>query len=221
MLKATLEEEAATKTVAVVDDDDAVRCSTGELLLAAGYETRLYANGEAFLADLEGLAVALLDVQMSGLDGISVLRQLQHRDRKPAVLVLTGHGDIALAVEAMKLGALDFLEKPYDPRDLLARVQNSIEIAEQGPTTNRVDQSAIERVSKLTPRQRDVLCGIAEGEASKVIAFKLGLSTRTVEAYRSQLLDRLGVRNTAEAVRLALLAGQGLEPMSRPSPDGL
>lgn len=189
------------------DDDEAVRCSTGELLVAAGYETRLYESGDAFLADLEGLAVAVLDVQMSGLNGISVLRKLQHLDRRPAVMVLTGHGDIGLAVQAMKLGAVDFLEKPCDPQDLLARVQNSIELAEQEPTTSRVDQSAIERISNLTPRQRDVLCGVAEGQASKVIAFKLGLSTRTVEAYRSQLLERLEVRSTAEAVRLALLAG--------------
>jgi two-component system response regulator FixJ len=197
------------RMIAVVDDDDAVRQSTSRLLTRAGHRVHSFPRGEAFLqADLPAnVDCILLDIRMPGLSGIDVLRALKDRPSVPPVIVLTGHGDVPLAVEAMKLGAAEFLEKPFPP-DLLLRVLERVWT--ERSHAEKEDGEKCEaglRVGALTPRQRQVLRGIALGQPNKIIAFNLGLSTRTVEAYRAQLLDKLGVRSTAEAVRIALHAG--------------
>jgi two-component system response regulator FixJ len=194
--------------VAVVDDDDAVRLSTGRLLGRRGFDIVPFVSGDEFLASetLGKHDCVLLDLRMPGMDGISVLRVLKERELWLKVVVLTGHGDISLAVEAMKLGALDFLEKPYPPAALVEAIQHvcATPLPTGGP---RLDEEARKKLDKLTPRQRDVLLGVLKGQQNKVIAYELGLSVRTVEAYRGQLLTNLGVRGTAQAVRLALAAG--------------
>jgi two-component system, LuxR family, response regulator FixJ len=194
--------------VAVVDDDEAVRLSTVRLLARRGLDAAPFVSGDEFLAaELPGnLDCVLLDLRMPGADGISVLRSLKERELWLKVIILTGHGDIGLAVEAMRLGAIDFLEKPYDP---VALVESIRHVCAMPPLTGglRADEEARAKVAKLPARQREVLYGILKGQQNKIIAYELGLSIRTVEAYRGQLLTNLGVRGTAEAVRLALAAG--------------
>jgi two-component system response regulator FixJ len=194
--------------VAIVDDDDAVRRSTATLLERSGYGVRQFVSGDAFLAldDRVDFDCVLLDLQMPGTGGIGILSALQARPLMPAVLVLTGHGAIAKAVEAMKLGAYDFLEKPYPAKSLMEAIGAALAARAQR-RAGTVDREAAARISSLSKRQHEVLKGVLDGKQNKVIAYELHLSIRTVEAYRSQLLDKLGVRGTAEAVRLAISAG--------------
>ena len=193
--------------VAVVDDDDAVRLSTVGLLRRAGHRVESFTSGSEFLAtDLsKRLSCVLLDMRMPGMDGLAVMRALLDRGRAIPILVLTGHGDVPLAVEAMKLGAADFLEKPYPPADLLDAIRRVC----QAPvaTGTSANKAARAKIDSLSARQRAVLLGILKCQPNKIIAWELGLSIRTVEAYRAQMLAKLGVRGTAEAVRLALAAG--------------
>jgi two-component system response regulator FixJ len=198
----------ARPLVAIVEDDDLVRRSTAALLDLAGFRVRQFASGDAFLAapDAADVDCVLLDLQMPGTGGLGILEALQAWPRKPARLVLTGHGAISAAVEAMKLGAYDFLEKPYPARALVEAIRAALG-AQARKSTGAVEADAAVRIAALSNRQRDVLRGVLDGKQNKLIAYKLGLSTRTVEAYRAQLLDKLGVRGTAEAVRLAISAG--------------
>ena len=194
--------------IAVVDDDEAVRLSTAELLERAGFQSRLFDSGDDLLesGNLAELSCILLDLQMPGRDGHSVLRALGCQNSSPPVLVITGHGDIPAAVEAMKLGAHDFMEKPYDADDLLTKIGDAL----NRPVRNGghvVSQEAASRVALLSDRQHQILQGILRGLQNKVIAYELGLSIRTVEAYRAQVMDKLGARGTADAVRVAIAAG--------------
>jgi two-component system response regulator FixJ len=199
--------------VAIVDDDDAVRQSTAGLLRRSGHIVHSYTSGSEFLAsELPAhLGCILLDMRMPGLDGLAVMRALQEREMASPVIVLTGHGDVPMAVEAMRLGAFDFLEKPYPPTDLIDSIIRACTSPVPGPGGQLVDKQAEEKVAKLTGRQRAVLQGILKGQPNKIIAYELGLSMRTVESYRAQLLTKLGVRGTAEAVRLAIAAGMTTE----------
>jgi two-component system, LuxR family, response regulator FixJ len=198
----------ASQIIAIVDDDDAVRRSAAELLKGAGYEVGSYTGGAEFLAsDLPGrLSCIMLDMRMPGMDGLAVMRALEERGDRLPILVVTGHGDVSTAVAAMRLGAADFLEKPYPEAVLLAAIARACAapVMQDG---QMVDPEAQRKIAALSERQRQVLLGILKGRPNKVIAHELGLSIRTVEAYRAQLLARLGVRGTAEAVRLALAAG--------------
>lgn len=195
--------------VAIVDDDDAVRHSTAALLQRAGHKVDSYTGGAEFLASElpPGLGCILLDMRMPGIDGLAVMRALKERDDRYAILVLTGHGDVPMAVEAMRLGAVDFLEKPYQPEALIEAIARACNMPVPGPGGRPINKAAQRKVASLSQRQRDVLHGILKGQPNKIIAWELGLSIRTVEAYRAQLLDKLGVRGTAEAVRLAIAAG--------------
>ena len=200
---------AYDSTIAIVDDNDSMRLLTGRLLRRDHWLVEDFPSGERFLAEphLRRFACVLLDVRMPGMDGIAVLRALQERQGVPPILVVTGHGDIQLAVQAMKLGALDFIEKPYQPKDLLAAIRGAIDAHEDMGDGGE----AAAAVGSLTQRQREVLCGILQGNPNKIIAWELGLSIRTVEAYRAQLLEKLGVRSTAAAVRLAIAANLDCE----------
>lgn len=194
--------------VAIVDDDDAVRHSTASLLRRAGHRVESYTGGAEFLAsDLpEDLGCILLDMRMPGIDGLAVMRALRERKSACPILVLTGHGDVPMAVEAMRLGAIDFLEKPYPPAAVLVAVVRACITPPPVAGVQPVDKQAEAKVAALSDRQRDVLRGILRGKPNKIIAWELGLSIRTVETYRAQMLEKLGVRGTAEAVRLALAA---------------
>ncbi len=201
-------------TILVVDDDRAVRASTARLLERAGYSVHCFNSGESLLASaiLPETAGIVLDIWMPGISGLDVLRRLHERGPVPPVIMLTGGADIPLAVEAMKLGASDFLEKPYRPNrllDVLKRAGVGSMLVRQ--STRVAGGEAAAKVRALTSRQRDVLKRVALGESNKRIANDLGLSIRTVEAYRAQLMHRLGVRSTAAAVRIALLSGLLIE----------
>lgn len=200
---------ASSNVVVIVDDDEAVRSSTAQLLQRIGHSVQTFPSGDAFLAaELPtDIGCVLLDIRMPGSDGLTVMRMLRQRGSALAVIVLTGHGDIALAVEAMKLGATDFLEKPYHPENLLQAINNAFSKSSHSAESQLAANEAREKVAALSARQRDVLKGIVKGKQSKIIAHELDLSTRTVEAYRAQLLAKLGVRGTADAVRIALAAG--------------
>ncbi|HEX6660492.1 MAG TPA: response regulator [Sphingomicrobium sp.] len=196
------------RLVVVVDDDPAVRDSTATLLRHAGFEVETFESGSALVERgvPAGTEVILLDMLMPGISGLETLRMLREDSNMPAVIMITGHGDIPLAVEAMKLGAVEFLEKPYPMRtllDLVAKVEKSTNAASAHPGRDE----ATEKVGQLSERQKQVLKGLALGEPSKVTAHRLGLSARTVEAYRGHVFTRLGVRGMAEAVRIAVVAG--------------
>lgn len=205
------------KCIAVVDDDEAVRLSTAELLQRLGFDAKLFKSGDAFLEldSFAGISCILLDLQMPGRDGLAVLRALAERGDSPPSLVLTGHGGIPVAVEAIKLGAHDFMEKPYNADALLAKIEAAILQPQAGRRAGGVNAEAAALVAALSGRQRQVLGGIVRGLQNKIIAYELGLSIRTVEAYRAQLLERLGARGTADAVRVAIAAGVIDDPAFR------
>ena len=202
------------KCIAVIDDDEAVRLSTSDLLQRLGFDVKLFRSGDAFLesGQSEGIDCILLDLQMPGRDGLAVLRVLAERGESPPALVLTAHGGIPAAVEAIKLGAHDFMEKPYDAEVLLRKIEEAMQRPADTRGRARANAEAAALIATLSARQRQVLGGIVRGLQNKIIAYELGLSIRTVEAYRAQLLDRLGARGTADAVRVAIAAGLMDEP---------
>lgn len=192
--------------VAVVDDNDEFRLATVKLFERSGLGVRPFASGDELLAKLPAdLRCVLLDLRMPGMDALDVIRELNSRAPDAKVVVLTGHGDIRLAVQAMRLGASDFLTKPCSGKVLLESIQHALrEATTVGPA---IDPDAKALLNTLTHRQRDVLRGILKGHQNKVIAWELGLSVRTVEAYRTTLLSRMRVHGTAELVRTALAGG--------------
>lgn len=196
----------------VVDDDESVRQATCWALIAAGYEAVAYETGEAFLrlADLQAPGCAVLDLNMPGMSGIETLQQLRERGSPLSVVMLTGYGDVPTAVRAIQAGAMDFLEKPYDPEALLAAIGRALAPAGGGSSEESADlraDAARARIRHLSPRQCQVLQGLVAGLPNKVIAQDLGVSPRTIEMHRADMMDRLGVGNLSEALRLAYDAG--------------
>ncbi len=202
--------------VHVVDDEAVVRRSLALLLQSANFECQGHASGEAFLqAARAGLAFGcvLLDIRMPGLDGIGVLHEMAKRGLRLPVVVVTAHGDVQLAVDAMKAGAYDFLEKPYTAEAMLSAVEAALRHGDEAMERAREKAEAAARVASLTPREAEVLQGLLAGRQNKVIAIDLGLSPRTVEIHRANLMSKLGASSLSEAVRLALTAG--LDPAVR------
>lgn len=198
------------RNVYIIDDDDALRQSVEVLLeVAGGFVTHGFASGEAFLATVAEAepGCVLLDLNMPGLNGLEILRRLQVSDGRFETILLTGQGDIGVAVEAMKSGAADFIEKPYDNRMLLDALESGFARIENREKEASAIQVARENIDRLTPREKDVLLGLIDGKANKIIAYELDISPRTVEIYRANLMDKLGVRSVAEAVRIAFAAG--------------
>lgn len=197
------------QSVYIVDDDQAVRQSLHGLLSERpNLVIRVFASGDAFLDNIEPSdgGVLLLDFQMPGRNGIEVMRELQDRSAKFLTIMLTGQGDISLAVQAMKAGATDFLEKPYDPHHLLNLLDEAFaRFSETSGIAQRREQ-ARERIAKLSPREHEVLMGLIEGRPNKVIAHQLDLSPRTVEIYRANMMEKLDVSSLSEALRLAYAA---------------
>jgi two-component system, LuxR family, response regulator FixJ len=203
------EKTTAQRVVHVIDDDEALRESLAFLLRAAQLEVKSYASARAFLDELpdESLGCVITDVRMPDISGIDLLRRLKERNIGVPVIVVTGHGDVALAVEAMKIGAADFFEKPFDDELLLASVRSALR-EQEGEKKRYAERAEIEsRIAALSPRERDVLRGLVEGRANKQIAFDLGISPRTVEIYRANLMNKMQADSLSDLVRMALVAG--------------
>jgi len=195
--------------VHVIDDDEAIRQSLAFLLQAAKLEVKTYASAMAFLDALPDTASSCIitDVRMPGMSGVDLLRRLKELKIDVPVIVITGHGDVALAVEAMKVGATDFLEKPFDDDVLLASVQSALK-RQDGETKRHTERLEIEgRLAGLSNRERDVLGGLVAGRANKQIAFDLGISPRTVEIYRANLMNKMKAGSLSALVRMALIVG--------------
>jgi two-component system response regulator FixJ len=208
-MASAIEEGMPHAIIAIVDDDEAVRRSTCALLQQAGFDVRLFKNGDDFLAARlpEEIGCILLDLRMPGRDGLAVLAELRDRGESPPVLVVTGHGEVAAAVQAIKLGAHDFIEKPYAPEDLLREIEAAVAQSLKARDAQAVSSEAAGLIENLSPRERQVFQGMLKGQQNKIIAFGLGLSIRTVEVYRANLLKKLGAGGIAEAIRLGLAAG--------------
>ncbi|RDV05748.1 response regulator FixJ [Undibacter mobilis] len=193
----------------VVDDDDAVRQSLEFLLSTAGIKSRGFESGKAFLDALPQInsGCVITDVRMPEVTGIELLKHVrQHKPELP-VIVITGHGDIALAVEAMKIGAIDFLEKPFEDDTLINAVKSALNnVADTGKRNAELGDIK-EKLAALSNRERQVLEGLVAGQPNKTIAFDLGISPRTVEIYRANLMTKMAANSLSDLVRMAMLAG--------------
>jgi two-component system response regulator FixJ len=195
-------------TVHVIDDDEALRDSLTFLLRTARLDVQSYPSAMAFLEALPEakLSCVITDVRMPGMSGIDLLRRLRERKISVPVIVITGHGDIPLAVEAMRIGAIDFLEKPFDDEVLIASVKTALR-QKEGEAKRHGERAEIEgRLAALSNRERDVLGGLVAGRANKQIAFDLGISPRTVEIYRANLMSKMQAGSLSDLVRMALIA---------------
>lgn len=197
------------KRVHLVDDEESVRRSTSFLLRTSGYDVDTYPSGVAFLEKVQDAkpGCILLDVRMPEMDGIEVQAELGKRGVKLPVIVLTGHGDVGTAVAAMKGGAIDFLEKPFDRDALLEALGRGFERIEEGDAAIATRAEAERRIAALSPREQDVLRGLVRGHPNKTIAYDLGISPRTVEVHRANAMAKLEARSLSEALRLAFAAG--------------
>jgi len=191
--------------VHVVDDEPAIRESLAMLLRSVGLQSRAYDSAQAFLESWRpgGAACLVCDVRMPGMSGLELQEALKARNAQLPVVLITGHGDVAMAVRAMKAGASDFIEKPFNDQVLLDAVNRALARARDGQGAGRAEAEA--RVGSLTPREREVMLLVAEGRPNKLVATRLGLSTRTVEVHRAKVMEKLQARSLAELVRMAIL----------------
>jgi len=192
--------------VHIVDDDEAVRQSLAFMLSSAGLAVRVYESASAFLAGLDTVQDGCLvtDIRMPDMTGIDLLRRIRAKARSLPAIVITGHGDVPLAVEAMKAGAIDFIEKPFDEEAILNAVKTALERAEGAPDGDLAAIAA--RLQTLSERERQVLEGLVAGHPNKVIAATLGISPRTVEVYRANLMTKMEAKSLSELIRMAILA---------------
>lgn len=193
--------------VHVVDDDLAVRQSLSFLLASDGLPVRLYDSASAFLETLKGKAdgCVVTDVRMPGMDGIELLRHLRAKGLNLPVIVMTGHADVPMAVEAMKEGAVDFIEKPFDDEVFLSAVRAALIAREESAQRDAQATEVRARLRGLSERERQVLEGLVAGKANKIIAYDLGISPRTVEIYRANVMTKMQAGSLSELVRMALL----------------
>ncbi len=197
------------RLIHLVDDDEAIRRSAGFMLKTSGYQVKAYVSGVDLMKEARELAPGciLLDVRMPGMDGLQVQQALQERGIGYPVIVMTGHGDVSVAVQAMKSGAVDFIEKPFEKAVLLSAIEEGFSRLEQtGQSRARAEEARV-RLQALTPREGDVLAGLVRGHPNKTIAYDLEISPRTVEIHRANLMGKLGVASLSEALRIAFAAG--------------
>jgi len=190
----------------VIDDDDAVRESIDFLLAAADFIVRTYASAAEFLKTGSGTGPAciLTDVRMPDMSGLELLQKLKADGVVTPVIVMTGHGDIPLAVEAMKAGAFDFIEKPFDDQRLIAATEAALRVGTELENRHREQDEIRALFDTLTPRERDVMEGLVQGKPNKIIAYDLGISPRTVEVYRANVMQKLKAGSLSDVVKMAL-----------------
>lgn len=195
--------------VHVVDDDEAIRQSIGFMLRKAGYAVQTYPSGIEFLKEVtrETSGCVLLDVRMPDIDGLEVQARLSQQGIALPVIMLTGHGDVTLAVRAIKAGATDFLEKPFERLALIEAIDLALDRNARTGRQRIVSADAIVQLAALTAREREVLNGMVLGRPNKLIAFDLGIATRTVEVHRASLMDKLHARSLSDVLRIAFAAG--------------
>jgi two-component system response regulator FixJ len=197
------------RTVHVIDDDEAVRSSLAFLLEVADLPARTYASPIEFLEVAPELETGCIvtDVRMPEMSGLDLVRRLKEIGVKLPVIVITGHGDVPLAVEAMRAGVMDFIEKPFDQDMLLASIRAALDSQAKTENNDAERQRFEQMLAGLSGRERDVLRGVVAGKLNKVIAHELGISPRTVEVYRANVMSKTGASGLSELVRIALLAG--------------
>jgi two-component system response regulator FixJ len=195
--------------VYIVDDDDAVRDSLSVLLEAVGHRVRTFGLARDFLDAAPTLPVGcmIVDIRMPEMDGLELQRALNDQALHFPMIVITGHGDVPLAVRAMKAGALDFIEKPFATPTILASVAAALSRVESAGQLDPITQAALAKLVLLSPREREVLEGLLAGLPNKTIAYDLAISPRTVEIHRARVMDKMGARSLSELIRLALAAG--------------
>jgi two-component system response regulator FixJ len=195
--------------VYVIDDDEAVRDSLQFLLSSVDFEVALFESAQAFLDAVATLPFGCVvsDVRMPEIDGIELLRRLKSLGSRFPVIIMTGHGDVPLAVEAMKLGAVDFLEKPFDDDLLITMVDAGLKRAEPEARQEAVTREIAERIASLSPRERQVMDGLVAGLSNKAIAREYDISPRTIEVYRANVMTKMKASSLSELVRLAMQAG--------------
>ncbi|MGY4501551.1 two-component system response regulator FixJ [Bradyrhizobium sp. GM24.11] len=195
--------------VYVIDDDEAMRDSLNFQLDTCGFGVTLFGNAQEFLGALPGLAFGCVvsDVRMPGLDGIELLKRMKAQQSPFPILIMTGHGDVPLAVEAMKLGAVDFLEKPFEDDRLVTMIEAAIRRDEPVAKNEAISQDVAARVASLSPRERQVMEGLIAGLSNKLIAREYNISPRTIEVYRANVMTKTQASSLSELVRLAMRAG--------------
>lgn len=203
--------------VYVIDDNPNIRRSTHLMLSASGYEVTCFASGVDFLDRANELipGVALLDLRMPGFDGLEVLRALVKDYPRFCCIIITGHGEIEVAVESIKLGAKDFLEKPFREAAMLKILEREFRNIDAAIEFELTRGEAGSLVSRLTPREREVFHGMVKGKPNKAIAYELGRSIRTIEMHRANLMEKLGCNSLAEVVRIAIYSDEAVSPPPR------
>ncbi|HEV2562478.1 MAG TPA: response regulator FixJ [Rhizomicrobium sp.] len=198
----------AEPVVFVVDDDADVRESLQTLLEASGFQVQTFDSAGSFLTNwaLEGIACLIADIRMPDMDGLQLQEELVRRKAGLPVIIVTGHGDVPLAVRAMKAGAIDFLEKPFDDKLLLGSVGRALEAAKTAQNSAAEAQRAEARIAELTSREKQVLELLAAGRPNKVIAYELDISPRTVEIHRARVMEKMRAKSLAELVRVVVAA---------------
>lgn len=201
------------RLVHIVDDEESIRRSASFLLKTSGFRVHVHEGGAAFLKQLRHAepGCVLLDIRMPEIDGLEVQRRLNEAGAGLPVIVLTGHGDISSAVTAMKAGAVDFLEKPFEKARLMQALEAGFERLDRGHQAQIEGHEAEVKLAALTPREREVLAGLVRGDPNKTIAYDLGISPRTVEVHRANVMTKLGVRSLSEALHIAFAARLGEE----------
>lgn len=205
----TGEQISAAATVFVVDDDDAMRNSLEWLIESEGHRVETFGSAQAFLDTYYPgrSGCLLLDVRMPGMSGLELQEHLRQQQIRIPVVIITGHGDVPMAVKAMKAGALDFIEKPFDDDTLLATIQRALEI----DASQRLQQAGraeyATRLAQLTPREHEVMLMVTDGKSNKEIANELGVSAKTVEAHRARVMEKMEAHSLAELVRMVLTNG--------------
>jgi two-component system response regulator FixJ len=195
------------QTVFIVDDDAAIRDSLRMMLEAAGYAVRDFASAQSFLSDPELRGGCLIvDIRMPGMGGLELQEELVRRKANIPVIVMTGHGDVPLAVRAMRAGAIDFVEKPFEEERMLQSVSDALAAGQRAQSRAAEAKEARELLGQLTPREREILDQLVKGHANKVVAHQLGISPRTVEIHRASIMEKLHARNLSNVVRTALAA---------------